>query len=100
MVISPVRFPVAAGVNVTWIVQLAPTATAALWQLSASLKSPLIAIALIVRPSEPAFVNVTVCALLAIPNTWLPNVSAPGLAVALVNPVVALHNGVCHTPLP
>jgi hypothetical protein len=100
MVISPVRFPVPVGVNITWIVQLPPTATAALRQLSVSLKSPLTAIALVVRASEPVFVNVTVCALLVIPNTWLPNVSAPGLAVALVHPVVALHKGVCHTPLP
>jgi hypothetical protein len=100
MVIWPVRLPVAVGVNVTWIEQLAPTATVAFWQLSVSLKSPLMAIAEAVRVTLPVFVNVTVCALLEVPNTWLGKVSASGLAVAVVRLPPAVHKAVCHTPLP
>ena len=80
--------------------QLAPAASAAFTQLSVSLKSPLMVIALAVRATLPVFVSVTVCALLAVPNTWLAKISDAGLAVAVVNPVLAVHNGACQMPRP
>jgi hypothetical protein len=100
IVIWPVRLPVAVGVNVTWIVQLPPAATVVFWQLSVSLKSPLIAIAVGVRATLPVFVRVTVCVLLAVPNTWLAKVSDAGLAVAVATLGPAVQSGVCHTPRP
>jgi hypothetical protein len=69
-------------------------------QLSVSLKSPLSAIAVGVRAMLPVLVSVTVCALLAVPNTWLAKVSESGLAEAVVRFELAVHNGVCHTPRP
>jgi hypothetical protein len=68
--------------------------------MSVSVKSPLIAIAAGVRATLPVFSSVTVCAGLAVPNTWLANVSEAGRAVAVVKPVFAVHNGVCQTPRP
>jgi|ERR1039458_7435730 hypothetical protein len=100
MIIWPVRLPVSAGVNFTSMVQLPPAATVVFWQLSVSLKSPLVAIAIGVSARLPVFSRVTVCALLAVPNTWLAKVRDDGLAVDVVKPVPAVHNGVCHTPLP
>jgi hypothetical protein len=64
----PVLEPACVGVNVTWIVQLAPAPTVPLWQSSVSLKSPLAAIEVTTRPIPPVFVTVMACALLATPN--------------------------------
>jgi hypothetical protein len=68
MVICPVRAPVPVGVNVTWMAQLDPTATLAFTQLSVSLKSPAMEIAVTARAVLPVFWRVTVFALLAVPN--------------------------------
>ena len=83
-VIWPVRVPVPLGVKVTWIVQLEPAATLEFTQLSVSLKSPLIEMAVTVRGMAARVLKVTVCALLAVPNTWLAKLSEVGLAAAVV----------------
>ena len=57
----PVRFPVAVGVKVTLIVQLAPAATEPP-QVLVSEKSPLVVIVRGVRAPAPVLVSVSVCA--------------------------------------
>jgi hypothetical protein len=74
MVRVPCLIPVAVGVNVTEIVQLAVDAIGAL-QLFVSAKSPVAWVPLIVRGKAPVFVTVTVCALLAAPTDWESNVN-------------------------
>src|ERR1700691_3524731 len=100
MVISPVRGPVACGVKVTWIVQLAPGATEAFTQLSVSLKSPLIEIDEGERAMLPVFFTDNESALLAVPKTWFGNESVAGFAAAEVSVVPALHSGDCQIPRP
>jgi hypothetical protein len=63
----PLRAPVAVGVKVTVIVQLAPAANV-LPQLLVWAKSPLAATLLIVRGAFPVLLNVTVCAVLVVPT--------------------------------
>ena len=67
MVNSPVRLPVAVGVNVTFRLQLAPAAMLEFTQVSVSVKSPLIETDVAVSAVLPEFTSVTVCALLAVP---------------------------------
>jgi hypothetical protein len=76
-----VRAPVAVGVKVTEIVQLAPAASVA-GQVLVCPKSPAFApvteMAVIVSPAVPVFVSVAVWAAPEVPTRVLPNVSAPG----------------------
>jgi hypothetical protein len=65
-VIAPVRLPVAVGLNVTLIVQLAFTARLAP-QLFVWAKSPLAEMFEMLSGSAPELVRVTVCALLVVP---------------------------------
>ncbi len=100
MVISPESGPVACGVNVTWMAQVAPAVTAVFTQLSVSVKFPLIEMDVGVNARLPVFSSVTVSGLLAVPKTWLGKVSEAGLAAAAVKAVPALHSGVCQMPRP
>ena len=76
MLSSPVRVPLADGVKVRPIVQLAPAATAApqllAWEKSLAL-APEIATVVIVSVALPEFVKVTICAALTIPTDTFPN---------------------------
>ena len=78
----PVRIPEAVGVNVTLMVQLAPTATE-LPQVSVSVKSPLAEMLVIVRATLPVLDSVTVCAALVVPTVWPPNVTDVGETLAV-----------------
>src|ERR1700691_3025294 len=80
--------------------QLAPTATAAFTQLSASLKSPLMEMDVAVSARLPVLSRVTVIALLDVSKTWVGNASDEGLAAAAVRPVAALQSAVCQMPRP
>ena len=77
MVIVPGRLPVAVGVNVTLIVQLAPAATEVpqvlVWAYCA-----LAAMLVTLSAAVPEFVSVTVCAALLVPTAWLANVRLVG----------------------
>src|SRR5260370_9278839 len=65
---EPVRVPVAEGVNLTLIVQLAPAAKEVPQvPTPAKAKSPLMAV-LSVRVALPVFVTVTNCVLLVVPT--------------------------------
>lgn len=77
MVIVPLRAPVAGGVNVTLIVQLAPGATLGL-QLLVCAKSPLAAMLVTVNKPVPVFDSVTVCAELVVPTSQLPKAKLMG----------------------
>jgi hypothetical protein len=68
---TPVLLPLALGLNVTLIVQCAPTPTLAP-QLFDSLKSPLAAILVMPRGALPEFVKVTACAPPLAPTNWPP----------------------------
>src|SRR6266550_3289655 len=72
------RLPLALGVKVALIVQLAPTATVfglsgqvLVWAKSPALVPPT-ATLLIVRAAVPLLVTVTVCAPLVVLTAWLP----------------------------
>jgi len=68
---EPERVPAAVGVNVTVMMQLAPTP----WpepQVFVWAKSPLATMLLIVRARLPVLVKVTVCGALAVPTGWFP----------------------------
>jgi len=67
MVIAPLRVPTAVGVNITEIVQLAPTLRL-FPQVFVWLKSPLARTLLIVRVVVPELVSVTFWALLLVPT--------------------------------
>jgi hypothetical protein len=73
----PVRAPPAVGLKVTLIVQLAPALTVLphvlVWE-----KSPLVVMLDMVSEALPVFVNVTGCALLAVPDIWAAKVSEEG----------------------
>ena len=74
----PLREPAAAGVNVTWIVQLLPTASEA-GQLLVWLKSPLLLIPVMESAVVPVLLNVTVCVALGVPTVTLPKLSDGGV---------------------
>jgi hypothetical protein len=80
-VTDPVRAPAAVGVNVTLIVQLAPTASV-LPQLFVCAKSPLAAIEPIVAPVVPLFDSVVDCAAVVEPTTVEANARLAGLALS------------------
>jgi hypothetical protein len=86
-VTDPVRVPLAVGLNVTLIVQLAPAARLDP-HVFVCAKSPLATIELIAAAAFPVFCTVTVCAALVAPTVVLPNVRLDGLveSVALVPP--------------
>src|ERR1035441_1873583 len=100
MVSCPGRSPVAVGVKLTCIVQLAFMFTGAFTQLSVSLKSPLGCMPVIASAIPPVLVIVTVCAALVVPCGWLANVNEPGEIVAVVICVPEVNMGICHTPRP
>ena len=70
------RLPLAAGVKVTLMVQLAPAARELphvfVWTKS-PLLVPVIAMLVIVIATVPVLLNVIVCAALVVPTFWLPN---------------------------
>ena len=71
MVTAPLRVPVAVGVKVTLMVQLAPAATVAP-QVFVWVKSPLAAMLLMLSVALPGLVSVTLWAGLVLPTNWLP----------------------------
>jgi hypothetical protein len=73
MVMEPVRLPAAVGVNVTLMVQLAPTAKLAPQVLSCA-KSPVATMLVIIKAAEPVLLNVTACGALVVPKGWLEKV--------------------------
>jgi len=77
MVIAPARGPVAVGVKVTEIVQVAFLAKL-VPQVSVSAKSPLALMLVNISVALPTLVTVTLCLLLVEPTNWFPN----GTAVA------------------
>src|SRR5438105_3735057 len=76
MVRVPVRVPVALGVKVTLMVQLAP-APSDVPQLFPMPKSPVTLTPLMDMALPVPLESVTVCAGLVVPTVWLPNVSEP-----------------------
>jgi hypothetical protein len=71
MVTEAVLVPVAAGVNVTLIVQLAPAATElphVLLSGKSPMSAPVTAMLVMERAELPVLVRVTVCALLVVPT--------------------------------
>jgi len=80
----PVRVPVAVGVNVTLMVQLAPTlkGVTPIGQLFVWLKSPLMPKLLIVMGPSPVLVSVNASGALEVPTDWTPNVRLVGEKVA------------------
>jgi hypothetical protein len=83
IVMLPVRNPGCVGVNVTLIMQFAPTASVLPqgFVLVAGAKSPLTAMLLMFSVALPVFVIVTLLALLFTPTTVLPNTSDVGDSV-------------------
>jgi hypothetical protein len=104
MVIWPVRVPVPVGANVTVRLQLPPGCTVAFMQLPAvTLKSPALMAGETadVRGRLPVFVTVTVSVALPPTGTGVAKVTGlGGLKVAVVKPVLAVHNGACQMPRP
>src|SRR5437016_1082066 len=100
MVSCPTRSPVAAGVKVTWKPQLAPGATLKFSQLLDCANSLVMAGVVTTRALLPAFVRVTVCAVLVDPYICAGNVRAVGSVVAVVRDVPAVKRGVCQIPRP
>ena len=92
MVTEAVRLPLAEGMNVTLIVQLAPAATLAP-QLLVCAKSlelaPVSAMLVMFSVVPPLFVSVAAWALLVVPRAWLANVMLGGdkFAVGCATPV-------------
>jgi hypothetical protein len=80
-VTDPVREPAAVGVNVTLIVQLAPTARV-VPQLFVCAKSPLAAMELIVAAVVPLFDRVVGCEAVVEPTTVFANARLVGLALS------------------
>src|SRR3990172_5284250 len=68
MLTAPLRAPVAVGVKVTLMVQLAPAARLAA-QVVVRAKSPLATMLLMVRDAPPGLVKVTSCAALVVPTS-------------------------------
>ena len=90
MVMVPGRLPVAVGVNVTLMEQLAPAATETpqvlVWAYCA-----LAVILVMVSAAVPELVSVTVCAALVVPTSWLVNVRLVGERLTLAPPPEALY---------
>ncbi len=83
MVITPVRTPLAVGVNVTAMVQLPETATGDVAEqlvLGSSAKSPEAIRELMVRALLPVLIKVTDCAVAVVPITVLPKVRLEGFS--------------------
>jgi len=80
MLTEAARLPIAAGVNLTLIVQLALTATE-LPHVEETVKSlefvPVAAMLVMVKLAFPVLVRVTDCAALVVPRFWLAKVRAP-----------------------
>src|SRR5947209_6341784 len=74
---DPLRVPVATGVNVTAMLQLAPAATD-VPQLFTAAKSPLGVMLVIASGSPPVLVSDTSCAGDVVLSVWAPNVSDDG----------------------
>lgn len=107
----PVRVPRAVGVNVTFTVQLAPTANE-VGQLLVWAKSPLIATPVIVAARSPETVNVTGSAELVVFTCWakkrvgceavariawpVPKRDTPGAALS---ELVTIESVALHAPL-
>lgn len=85
MVRPPLRAPVAVGVKVTLMTQLALGANV-LPQLLFSAKSPLAMMEFSISVKFPVLLSVTFCAALVEPNTWFPKLSAPTDTVAIGAP--------------
>src|SRR5205807_10115469 len=77
MVIAPVRVPVAVGVKVTLMAQLAPAATD-VPQVLVCMKSPLATMLVTLSATVPVLVSVTDCATLVVFRFWLANVRLLG----------------------
>src|SRR5262245_21022195 len=104
MLTVAVRAPAAVGVNVTEIVQLAPAASVAglSGQLLSWAKSPALAPASpmleITSGARPEFVNVTLCAALVVPTSWLPKPRLVGDRLTAGVVPVPLSGTVCGLP--
>jgi len=73
MITEPVLLPAAAGVKVTLMVQLAPTAKLAPQVLSWA-KSPVATMLVINKAAVPVLLMVTACGVLVVPKGWLEKV--------------------------
>ena len=89
----PFRVPVAVGVNVTLMVQVAPAATL-VPQLFVCPKSPPLVpvkpILLMVNATPLLFASVTPCAVLVVLTLWSPNVSEVGARLGGAVPVAEM----------
>ena len=98
-----VRLPEAAGVKVTLMVQLAPTARLApqplVWAKS-PLLVPVIAMLLIVNGALPLFVSVTAWAALVVLTDWFPNPTEVGDRLAAGAVPVPVRLAVRGLPVP
>src|SRR5947209_4725614 len=72
MVTAPVRAPVAVGVKVRLMAQVAPAGND-VPQVVARAKSPTPAMPVMVRAALPVFERLTVCAALVVAICWFPN---------------------------
>src|SRR5437016_14500472 len=82
IVTAPVRMPVAVGVNVTLMVQLAPAATD-VPQVLVCMKSPLATMLVTLSAAFPVLFSVTDCAALVVPTSWFANVRLVGERLTL-----------------
>src|SRR5438128_5108384 len=94
----PVRFPPAAGVNVTLIVQLAPAATL-LPQVLVWAKSPLAVMLVTFRTPFPVLLRVTLCAALVAPVSCAANGSVAVERLTTGPVAVPASATVCGLPL-
>jgi len=85
----PVRVPSCVGVNVTDILQFAPTANVLPqgFVLVLSAKSPLATMLVMFSVAVPVLDIVTVFAALVVPSTWFANVSDVGVSVTTAPPL-------------
>ena len=98
IVTAPVRAPVAVGVNLTLIVQLAFTASDER-HVVVSEKSPLMATLLIASAAVPPLVWVTVCAALVVPTVRETKVRLVGDRFAIGATPVPVRLTVCGLPV-
>jgi hypothetical protein len=96
-VTEPDRVPMVAGVKVTLIVQVAPTASV-VPQLFVSAKSPVIVIPEMVNGAVPVFESVALCVGLAVPIVCPLNVRVDGEAVAMGAVPVPVSDTLCGLP--
>jgi hypothetical protein len=94
----PVLVPVAVGVKVTSIAQLAPAATLAPHVLVCA-NSPLIPILPIVSAVLPVLLRLIACAALLVPTNWFPNDRGLGDRVTVDATPVPVKATVCGLPL-